>query len=146
MVIKAKIVKESLYEFVRGKDPKESLGLGRIGSIRKFFRDLNIPDNRYKITETGVIFNGYLDLEGTNITELPEGLSFDNSLDLIDTSLVKLPEDLSVKCNLYLNGTSITELPKGLSVGSYIVINKSQIQLKNHIRSSKFANKLEIWL
>jgi len=113
---------KTVYEFVRGRDPKETLSLGRVGSIRKFFRDLDIPDDKYEITETEVIFKGYLDLEGTPITELPEGLSVGGGLDLSGTPITELPERLSIGGNLYLSNTSISELPEGLSIGGSLYL------------------------
>jgi len=140
-----KLVKESLHEFVRGVGPKESLGLGRIGSIRKFFRNLDINDNEYIITEDQIIFKGYLDLCATDITELPEGLSIGGYLSLRKTPIIELPEKISVEGSLNLSGTNITKLPESLNVKLNIYIDDSQTQLKNYIESSKFANKLRIW-
>ena len=70
-----KIVKESLYEFSRSNNPKSSLGIGRIGSIRNFFRNLDIPDEYYTITGEQIIFGSNLDLSNcTGLTSLPEGI------------------------------------------------------------------------
>jgi len=155
----------TVYEFVRGRDPKESLSLGRMGWIRKFFRESGIQDNQYEITETNVIFKGIVDLSridisnlpeglivgwnlylrGMHITELPKKLTILGSLYLGKTSITKLPEELIVKGSLDLTETYITELPEDLSVGGLIFINKSQIELIYHIKSSKFADKLVVW-
>ena len=63
----------------------------------------------------GLSVGGYLDLEGcTGITELPDGLSVGGSLDLRGTGITALPDGLSVGGSLYLSGTGITELPKSI--------------------------------
>lgn len=134
-----------VYEFLKTGDIKSSLGIGRVAEIQELFRKYDISEDRYEITETGIIVKGYLDLEATDITELPEGLSVEGSLDVMHTPLVSLPEGLNVEVNLYLYGTDIIELPKSLSVRGKIMISRSQIQLKSYIESSKFADKLEIW-
>jgi hypothetical protein len=58
-----------------------------------------------------------LDLRGTAITALPEGLTVGKSLDLRGTAITALPEGLTVGESLYLRGTAITALPEGLTVG-----------------------------
>ena len=52
---------------------------------------------------------GFLDLRGTQITALPEGLTVGGFLDLENcTQITALPEGLTVGGNLYLRGTQIT--------------------------------------
>jgi hypothetical protein len=51
-----------------------------------------------------------LDLRGTNIAVLPEGLSLGGDLYLDSTKINALPEGLSVGGGLYLRGTKITAL------------------------------------
>ena len=51
---------------------------------------------------------GYLDLRGTNITTLPEGLTVGGFLDLRGTNITSLPEGLTVGGSLDLEGTNIT--------------------------------------
>ena len=52
-------------------------------------------------------YNGWLDLRGTQITSLPEGLI--------------------VGGTLYLRGTQITSLPEGLTVGGWLCLEGTQI-------------------
>jgi hypothetical protein len=52
-----------------------------------------------------------LDLSGTGVTELPEGLSVGGYLDLRGTGVTELPEGLSVGGSLYLSGTGVTKIP-----------------------------------
>ena len=51
---------------------------------------------------------GWLDLSGTGITSLPEGLTVGGWLDLRETGITSLPEGLTVGGSLYLRGTGIT--------------------------------------
>ena len=55
-------------------------------------------------------YEGYLDLNGTQITSLPEGLTVGGSLDLRGTGITSLPEGLTVGGYLDLEGcTGITD-------------------------------------
>ena len=60
--------------------------------------------------------DGYLDLRGTGITSLPDGLTVGGWLDLSGTGITSLPEGLTVGGYLDLRGTGITSLPDGLKV------------------------------
>ena len=55
---------------------------------------------------------GDLNLRGTQITSLPEGLTVGGSLYLSHTPITALPEGLTVGGWLYLRGTPITALPE----------------------------------
>ena len=48
---------------------------------------------------------GYLDLRGTQITALPDGLTVGGYLDLRGTQITALPDGLTVGGSLYLRGT-----------------------------------------
>ena len=65
---------------------------------------------------------GYLDLRGTQITQLPEGLTVGGYLDLRGTQITQLPEGLTVGGSLDLRGTQITNPRhyKKLKDGDYI--------------------------
>ena len=64
----------------------------------------------YKLTEKDgkPYYGGSLDLRGTGITSLPEGLAVGGSLDLRGTGITSLPEGLAVGGSLDLEGTGIT--------------------------------------
>jgi hypothetical protein len=79
--------------------------------------DLNLSGTQITHLPEGLSVGGNLDLRGTQITHLPEGLSVGGYLDLSGTPITHLPEGLSVGGGLYLSGTQITHLPEGLSVG-----------------------------
>jgi hypothetical protein len=68
-----------------------------------------------------------LDLSGTQITSLPDGLSVGGGLYLSGTRITSLPDGLSVGGDLYLSGTQITSLPDGLSVGGGLHLSGTQI-------------------
>jgi len=65
--------------------------------------------------------HGNLDLNGTNITSLPDDLTVDGSLYLEGTNITSLPDNLTVGGSLYLKGTNITSLPSNLTVGGEII-------------------------
>ena len=54
-------------------------------------------------------YDGSLYLEGTQITELPEGLSVGGFLDLRGTQITELPDGLEVGGNLYIRRTKINK-------------------------------------
>ena len=70
---------------------------------------------------------GDLNLGGTPITSLPDGLTVGGGLYLSDTPITSLPDGLTVGCNLYLSGTPITSLPDGLTVGGYLDLSGTPI-------------------
>jgi len=72
-------------------------------------------------------YSGWLDLRGTQITALPEGLTVGGSLDLQGTQITALPEGLTVGGSLDLQGTQITALPEGLTVGGWLDLRGTQI-------------------
>ena len=72
-------------------------------------------------------YGGSLDLRGTGITSLPDGLTVGGSLDLRGTGITSLPEGLTVGGYLDLEGTGITSLPDGLTVGGYLEIGRAHV-------------------
>jgi hypothetical protein len=66
----------------------------------------------------GLTVSGWLDLSGTGITALPDGLTVGGCLDLEGTSITTLPDNLTVGGWLDLRGTGITALPDDLTVGN----------------------------
>lgn len=164
------MVKESI-SFERGIGSKSSLGLGRRESIKKQFDDLEIKESEYVIKpDLSIVFNGnlnlsyihhkidlpsqmikingYLDLESTNISELPPNLKISNYLDVSKTNIKTLPEKLIVQGNFYglylyvdkipgsivfggnlnLFNSNIEFLPDGLRVGGSLNIMKTKIK------------------
>ena len=74
---------------------------------------------------------GSLDLSGTGITALPEGLTVGGSLDLEGcTGITALPDNLTVGGWLDLRGTGITALPEGLTVGGSLYLSGTGIKNK----------------
>ena len=62
-----------------------------------------------KIRDGRPYYRGNLDLNGTGITSLPEGLTVGGSLYLYGTGITSLPEGLTVGSDLDLYGTGITD-------------------------------------
>ena len=73
-----------------------------IEAIKEFCMNCGIVEGL--ILEDGK-FGGSLDLRGTGITALPEGLTVGGSLDLSDTGITALPEGLTVGGDLYRDDT-----------------------------------------
>ena len=70
---------------------------------------------------------GSLDLSGTQITSLPQGLTVAGDLYLSGTPITTLPQGLTLAGDLDLRGTRITSLPKGLTVGGSLDISGTPI-------------------
>ena len=70
---------------------------------------------------------GNLDLRGTPITSLPDGLTVGGSLWLNSTPIISLPDGLTVGGSLWLNSTPIISLPDGLTVGGSLWLNSTPI-------------------
>ena len=71
---------------------------------------------------------GSLDLSGTAITSLPDGLKVGGSLYLRDTAIEALPDGLKVGGFLDLSGTAIEALPDGLKVGGSLDLRGTAIK------------------
>ena len=86
------------------------------GDILFHYGNLNLQGDNITELPDNLSVGGYLDLRGTDITKLPDNLSVDGWLNLRDTPITELPDNLSVDGWLDLRGTDITELPDNLSV------------------------------
>ena len=125
-----KLVKEHIneYNFQRGLDPKDAMGIGVRAQIVKWFDDLGISSGRYTINDKlNIKFSKDLYLNNTKITSLPDNLSVGGYLDLSNTKITSLPDNLSVGKYLDLNNTKITSLPDNLSVGGYLDLSNTKI-------------------
>ena len=81
---------------------------------------------------------GNLDLAGTQITSLPEGLTVYGNLDLAGTPITSLPKGLAVGGWLDIRETQITSLPEGLTVGGSLYLSGTQIT--NRTKFKKLQN------
>ena len=70
---------------------------------------------------------GTLDLYGTPITSLPQGLTVGRNLVLYGSKITSLPQNLKVGGYLDLQNTPITSLPQGLKVKGALYLYKSKI-------------------
>jgi hypothetical protein len=73
------------------------------------------------------VVKGYLDLRGSPITALPQGLKVDGALNLTGTPITSLPQGLKVGGFLDLTDTLITALPQGLKVGHNLYLSRTPI-------------------
>jgi hypothetical protein len=97
------------------------------GDILFHYGNLNLQGDNITELPDNLSVGGYLDLRGTDITKLPDNLSVDGWLNLRDTPITELPDNLSVDGYLTLQGTNITELPDNLSVGGYLDLRGTDI-------------------
>ena len=99
----------------------------------------------YKLTivDNHLHYSGSLDLEGTGITALPEGLTVGGYLNLEGTGITALPEGLTVGGYLDLRGTGITALPEGLTVGGYLNLEGTGITDISHVNRTLTAEQLK---
>ena len=82
----------------------------------------------YDISADGRISVGdSLDLQGTQISALPDNLTVGGSLYLRGTQISALPDNLTVGGYLYLQGTRISALPDNLTVGGSLDLRGTQI-------------------
>ena len=73
--------------------------------------------NNEPLTEEDLDVKGDLDLDGSEIRTLPEGLKVGGYLSLAGTKITSLPKDLQVNGFLSLAQSDIESLPEGLSIG-----------------------------
>jgi len=138
---------KNILDFLKEKEGKSSIRWKLLHNEPFTEEELNV-DGKF-------IFDGFLDLSGTNITSLPKGLEVRGNLYLRNCkSLTSLPEGLSVwgtldlfKCislkslpeGLLLGGLnltnckSLTSLPEGLKVGDKLFIQDMPL--------AKFSNE-----
>ncbi len=82
---------------------------------------------KYGVTKNTLVVKDNLDLFGSPITSLPEGLKVGGNLDLYGSSITSLPKGLEVGGHLSLSETPITSLPEGLKVRGNLYLSKTSI-------------------
>jgi hypothetical protein len=95
-----KLVREHINEkFTEDSDPIQDIGIGSKYLIHKWFESVGVDRSRYTIDDDDltIYFEGFLDLEGTSITKLPDNLRVGGSLDLQGTQITELPSNLKSK-------------------------------------------------
>ena len=80
-----------------------------------------------KNSDGSFYYGGWLGLEGTQITALPDNLTVGGGLNLEGTQITALPDNLTVGGWLNLRGTQITALPDNLTVGGWLNLEGTQI-------------------
>ncbi len=71
---------------------------------------------------------GTLRIEGTSVTELPQGLLKVGALMAAKSRLDRLPDGFTTKSNLVVIGTPMEELPNGLVVGGNLFVQDTAIE------------------
>jgi len=113
--VKKPYLKENI-EFQRGRNPKRTLGIGKVVRIRQWFEKW-APYAEYEIDDDlNIYVKSGLYLNGTKITSLPDNLKVEDGLFLENTKITSLPNNLEVGRNLVLHNTNITSLPDDLEV------------------------------
>jgi len=91
--------------------------------------DLDLDGSEIRTLPEGLKVGGYLSLAVTKITLLPKGLTVGGFLSLAHSDIESLPEGLEVEGSLNLSHCKkITSLPKGLYVGWDLNIKDSNLQ------------------
>jgi len=108
---------KNILDFLKEKEGKSSIRWKLLHNEPFTEKELNV-DGKF-------IFDGFLDLSGTNITSLPKGLEVRGNLYLRNCkSLTSLPEGLSVWGTLDLfKCISLKSLPEGLLLGGLNLTN-----------------------
>ena len=117
------IIKEIIKEEIDGpgifvphdlegrKDKKKQLDYRKIQDYIKNGSKGNLDLENSQITELpdNLKVGGYLYLENTQITELPDNLTVGGYIELRDTPITKLPNNLTVDGVIYLDGTPLSK-------------------------------------
>lgn len=90
--------------------------------------DLNLRGTNIVRLPEGLTVGGTLDLLGTDIAELPRRLRVGGDLDLRGTDTTALPDEMTVGKSLYLSGSNITELPENLHVGGDLDLSGTDVR------------------
>jgi len=98
--------------------------------------DLNLYGTNVMFLPDGLHVKGTLNLRGTPIKSLPDGLRVGSLLDLSFTPITSLPTGIRVEGDLSLAGAAISSLPDDLQVGGSIYYFKgNRDQVPPHLRS-----------
>ena len=95
--------------------------------------DLDLSGTPITSLPDGLKVNGYLNLGGTKITALPADLEVGGYLNLRNTPITALPDGLKVNGSLDLRETPITDLPANLEVGGDLYLGNTPLS-KSHTK------------
>lgn len=107
-------------------------GFKKVGDRWVYDGDISFVSQKDLKTLVGIIperatINGFLNLTGSGILELPSDLAIRDYLSLISAPINKLPSNLSVGGCLSLAGSAVCEIPKDLKVGTFIELKHTSI-------------------
>ncbi len=128
---------KKIFDFIKTKDNRNIPFMWKLLNNEPFTEkeldfkgDLELNNSEITQLPQGLVVDGNLNLSKSEIQSLPEGLEVKYSLGLSYCSNLKsLPEGLKVGVNLNLKGSkNITSLPKGLKVGYHLDISDSGLE------------------
>jgi hypothetical protein len=99
---------------------------GRYAGVQK--GNLNLAGTKIEKLPDGLTVVGNLYLAYAKIEKLPDGLTVGGKLDITGTKIEKLPDGLTVGGDLYLTRTKIEKLPDGLTVGGDLNLYGTKIE------------------
>ncbi|MFW6311276.1 MAG: hypothetical protein ACOC1K_03470 [Nanoarchaeota archaeon] len=151
------IVRENLYEFERGMDPKRALGISRIDKIIDWL-EKNSPNARYQIGDNfkvTIFGNIYIEegeswipsdmiidgdfiahIKDNNIKKIPDNIKVYGSIDFLSShSLEEIGDNFYSKDYAGFSMTSLKKIGKNCHIGGNLFLNQSPISyLPNDIR------------
>jgi hypothetical protein len=103
----------------------------------KYTGDLDLENTDIDELPDNFEVKGALYLNGLSLNKLPDNLSVLKSVDLENVKdLKQLPKNMTVGYNLYLGNTQITELPDDLEVGNKIFLGGTKItKVPEHLKN-----------
>lgn len=109
--------------FIKARHWHVDIPAGRLGYV------VDIHGNWSSIYDlpVGLKVSGDLDLDGTDITSLPDDLEVEGTLRISDTKVAVLPKGLSVGRHLIMSRANITSLPEGLVIAGDLFLNETPI-------------------
>ena len=126
-----------IEEILNGRNVKEDLSI-----VLNCSSDQISTTKEEFLEHTNIIFHyGDLELQGTQIKELPDNLSVGGGLNFQGTQIKELPDNLSVGEYLNLRGTQIKELPDNFSVGGSLSLEETPIkELPDNLSVGSYLN------
>ena len=120
---------KKVYEFVQKKGIKAEIGPDNLyrKSIEQSFEQY-APNTDFIVNnDMSIIVKDQLNLENSEATYLFDNMEIQGYLDLEGSNIKELPKNLKVESGLNLNNI-ISILPNDLNVGSFINISKTKIK------------------
>ena len=117
-----------VYEFVKKKKEKQitaEIGFSIVYKkyIKEWFEAWVPPTINYNMDDDfNIIVHDSLNLEDSEVTELPGELTVEGSLNISSSKITELPNNLSVNGYLDITNTKIIKLPADIKVDGKVFI------------------------